>query len=120
MNFNPLRWTLILIVPAISSCYYDVEEELYSTVVCNTPVAVNFTTHVQPVINSFCASSGCHVTGGTGVGNFETYAGVKAKVDDGSFTERTLQAKNMPPSGNLSTCDLELLQAWVDLGSPEN
>lgn len=120
MNFIQPRWTLFLFIPLISSCYYDVEEELYQNVNCNTPVSVNFTTHVQPVINSFCATSGCHVTGGTGIGNFETYAGLKAKVDDGSFVDRTLQVKDMPPSINLAACDLELLQAWVDQGAPEN
>jgi hypothetical protein len=101
------------------SCYYDVEEELYQDFNCDTPVALSYTAQAKSVIDANCATSGCHITGGTGVGNFETYAGVKAKIDDGSFAERTFQAKNMPPNG-LATCDFLLLQAWVDQGAPEN
>lgn len=104
------------IIISLSSCYYDVESELYQNQVCNTPATIDYATDVAPVIAAACGTPSCHATGGTGTGNFETYEGVKAKVDDGSFEDRTFVQKNMPPTP-LNTCDLELLQAWVAAGA---
>lgn len=114
----------ILFIPALmlavsSGCYYDVEAELYPDT-CAVPDVVSWTTDIQPVINASCATSGCHVTGGTGPGNMESYEGVKAKVDDGEFQIRVLQEQNMPPSESLSNCTLQIIQAWVDAGAPQN
>lgn len=100
----------------LSSCYYDVESELYPNQNCEIPATLVYATDVAPIIANSCGTAGCHVTGGTGIGNFETYEGVKAKVDDGSFENRTFVQKNMPPTP-LNTCDLELLQAWVAAGA---
>ncbi|MBI1266702.1 MAG: hypothetical protein GC193_04625 [Cryomorphaceae bacterium] len=101
---------------SLTSCYYDVESELYPNQNCDTPATLVYATDVAPIIANSCGIAGCHVSGGTGTGNFETYEGVKAKVDDGSFEARTFVQKNMPPTP-LNTCDLELLQAWVAAGA---
>lgn len=104
----------------LSSCYYDVESELYANETCNVPETVSFAADVQPIINSNCATSGCHVAGGTGTGNFESYDGVKAKVDDGSFVIEVFLDQTMPPSGNLGNCDSQILQAWIEADTPNN
>ena len=102
----------------LASCYYDVESELYAG--CDNPIEVLYSVHVEPVINASCAISGCHIDGGSGTGNMETYDGVKAMVDAGTFQQRTLEQRNMPPSGSLGTCDLLLLQDWIDQGALNN
>lgn len=112
-------WLLSLIILTLASCYYDIEEELYGATTCNTPPSVTYIAHIEPIIAQSCAIGGCHVTGGGGNGNFETYGGVLAKVQNGTFEETVLISKSMPPSGNLSTCDLELIEAWIAAGSPE-
>jgi hypothetical protein len=103
----------------LSSCYYDFEDELYGVAACDIPASVTYTTHIEPIISQSCAISGCHVTGGGGNGNFETFAGVQGKVSNGSFEETVLISGSMPPSGNLSSCDLQLIEAWLTAGSPE-
>ncbi|PCH66762.1 MAG: hypothetical protein COC01_07310 [Bacteroidetes bacterium] len=74
---------------------------------------------VKDIIASSC-ESGCHEPNGTGNGNFTTYSGIKAKVDNGSFENRVLVLKNMPPSSSLTTAQLQDLQTWFDNGAPEN
>ncbi|MFM1932480.1 MAG: hypothetical protein RL226_1783 [Bacteroidota bacterium] len=110
---------VVLISIVLGSCYYDVESELYPNTNCNIPATLSYATDIAPLIAQECGTAGCHVADGTGVGNFETYEGVKAKVDDGSFENRTFVQQNMPPSGALSACELQLLQAWVTAGAQQ-
>ena len=103
----------------IYQCTYNSEEELYGISQCDTN-NLTYQDSIFKIIDAKCATPGCHVTGGTGVGNFETYAGVKAKADNGTFFERTITQKNMPPGGGLTDCELEKLEAWLVDGAPEN
>lgn len=105
-------------VAVLSSCYYDVEEELYGGQTCNTPLPVNWS-HIQPIIVAHCNNSSCHAPGGSGNGIFDSYAGVKAKVDNGSFEARVLDIRDMP-GYPLPACEYVILQAWLDAGAPEN
>lgn len=106
----------------LSSCYYDNEEELYEYYNqqnnCDT-TAVSFATDIMPMIQGNCVS-GCHVAGGTGVGIFENYAEVKAKVDNGSMNNRVVVIRDMPPSSALTPCQIQQMQAWILNGAPNN
>ncbi|MFT5183060.1 MAG: hypothetical protein ACI84C_000182 [Flavobacteriales bacterium] len=101
-------------------CYYDVETDLYPDTSCNTPIEVLYSTHVVPLIAQRCAFSGCHVDGDVSGADLDTYEGVKARVDDGSFADRSLTQRNMPSSAPLPGCEIDLLQAWIDQGAPNN
>lgn len=105
-----------------TGCYYDVESELYPNSFCDTSAAVTFAGTVQPIIQTNCAVPGCHVPGGSGVGDFTSYAGVAEKVADGSFASAVFDQRAMPPSTSspLSNCDLEKLRLWVNAGHPNN
>lgn len=109
----------ILSIVFFYSCYNDNEEELYGPVSCDVS-AITYTNDVLPIINTSCATAGCHVSGGTGSGDFTNYTELKAKVDNGSFENRVLIQKNMPPSTPLTDCELQILQAWVDNGALNN
>lgn len=80
---------------------------------------VTYSATVKPITDNNCAISGCHAAG-SGNGDFTTYAGLKAKVDNGSFKKRVIEDKTMPPSGPLPASDIEKLQCWLDAGAPEN
>jgi hypothetical protein len=54
----------------LAGCYYDVASELYPDENCNTPAVVDYATQVKALIDSRCATSGCHVAGGSGPGDF--------------------------------------------------
>ena len=81
---------------------------------------VTYGTSIEPIITANCATSGCHVSGGSGSGVFDNYTNVKAKVDNGSFKNRVITIGNMPPSGTLSQTDKEKIQCWLDAGAPNN
>lgn len=107
----------------ISGCYYDNEEELYQYYneqnQCVTD-SLTYAAHIASIISAHCATSGCHVAGGTGNGIFQNYAAVKAKVDNGSLRERVVVRKDMPPSGPLNSCQIQQIDAWITAGAPEN
>jgi len=87
-----------------------------STSSATTP---SFASDVFPIMQSSCATSGCHVSGGTAPFVIANYSDVKAK--DLSIKSR-VSARTMPPSGAnaLSTDQVNTIVAWVDAGSPNN
>jgi hypothetical protein len=100
----------------LSSCYYDVEDELYPGTSCDLS-NVTYSGAVAPLMATDCAVPGCHVSGGTSP-DLSTYAGVSANST--AVKQRAVTDKNMPPSGPLSSCDQQKLQAWIDAGAPNN
>jgi len=102
----------------LAGCYYDKEEELYPNTDCDTS-DITYSSHVKSIMSSSCAFTGCHVAGGPAPGILDNYAGVKEKIDDGSFFKRTIEDKTMPPSSPLSDCNLAILEAWINNGAPE-
>jgi len=110
---------LLLASLSLGGCYYDVEEELYPGSFCDV-ANVTWSGTIKPIVDLTCATPGCHVAGGTGPGNFTTYAGVKAKVDDGSFRSQVLVSQAMPPTGPLGSCSLQQIDIWLNAGAPEN
>lgn len=109
----------ILFTLVLYSCFNDNEEELYGPVSCDVS-NVTYSNDVSAIINNSCATTGCHVSGGTGPGNFTEYNQLKITVDNGTFENRVLIQKTMPPSTPLSDCELQLLQAWLDDGALQN
>lgn len=88
---------------------------------CDTLNNITYTGVVDSIVNRACAVSGCHIPSGTGNGDFTSYAGVKSKVDNGSFKNRVLETKDMPPTNSgiiLSDCEMKILQAWLNKGAP--
>ena len=109
---------------AMAGCYYDNEEELYPTAnpnLCDT-AAVTFAGDIKPIIDNYCATSNCHVPGGTGNGAFTDYNAVNQKVLNGSLHNRVIVQGNMPPptSNQLSSCQKSKINAWINAGAPNN
>ncbi|NNF01153.1 MAG: hypothetical protein HKN22_00570 [Bacteroidia bacterium] len=105
-----------------SSCYYDIEEELYptgSTSNCDT-TALSYIADIRPIIDAKCATSGCHVAGGSGPGDYTVYANLFTVVQNGKLRERVLNLQNMPPSGALSSCDQLKIEHWINNGAKQN
>ena len=79
-----------------------------------------FAAVIMPIVQANCATPGCHVPGGSGKGDFTAYDGVKAKVDNGSFNNRTIVQKDMPPLGPLPDSLLQKIDCWVQKGARNN
>jgi len=78
--------------------------------------SIKYSVDIQPILTANCNS--CHPSLGPGL--FSSYAGTKAKVDDGKFVLRILQIKDMPQGSSLSASDLSKIQCWIDAGAPNN
>ncbi len=102
----------------VTSCYYDNEEDLYPLQTCNTD-SVTYQQHIKPIIDANCALSGCHVPG-TGRVDYTTFQGVKIVADDGRLRQRAVVETTMPPSGPLSSCEQQQIEAWLNSGALNN
>ena len=80
---------------------------------------ISFSENVAPIISGHCAISGCHVSGFP-PGDFTTYEGVHAQIENGFFQSKVLEQMSMPPSDSLNESELETLQCWVEQGSLNN
>ena len=115
-------WSLIMLgIVILSGCYYDNEEELYpnqtSTTSTTTPIAVTYSSDIQPLIASRCASSNCHESGAT-FPDLSDYSKLTANIT--RVEVRAIDEKTMPSSGPLSNADITKLQSWIDAGTPNN
>lgn len=115
---------LIITLTILYSCTKDKsmpkKDNDYSN--CDT-TKTSWCSKVKTIVSTTCAIANCHVSG-FGSGDFTTYAGVKTKVDAGSFKTRVITNGDMPPSYTagplLSASDKQLIQQWLDNGAPEN
>ena len=100
---------------SLSSCYYDNVIELYPNAECDT-LNVGFSSGISEIIYQSCATTGCHVAG-TGRVLLTNYAEVKLTIDNGQFVQRAINARDMPPEGPLSSCEIKKLTAWINNGA---
>ena len=113
-------WAVIgLLAMVVSSCYYDVESELYPEP-CEVRESPTYNDQIAPLIAQNCAVPGCHSSTDQGAPRvFESYDAVVQAIDDGIFQMQVITNKEMPPSGPLPPCDIQLLEAWLAEGTPE-
>ncbi len=117
---TPLLFLFVMCV-FISGCYYDKADLLYGTIApidCATTSA-KFSTDVNPIIQSKCATSGCH-NSASGAGNcvLVTYAQISAQ--SARINQRCVVEKTMPTGGPLAAAEIASLKCWIDSGSPNN
>lgn len=98
-----------------SSCTFEKSEAL--TVGCDA--TMSYATDIKPIIDAKCVS--CHTTGAS-QGDFQTYAVVKSKIDNGTFKNRVFTVKDMPPGGSTPVTEEELgkIKCWMEQGSLDN
>lgn len=106
----------------IYSCSKKNEEDLSTGTTCNSS-NMTYTANIKPILQSFCFS--CHGNGLSQNGvNFDTYAGVKAVVDNGKLIGAITHASGfspMPENGSkLSDCNISKIQDWINHGALNN
>jgi len=91
---------------------------------CDTIDAITYTNFVKNLIKTTCSLNGCHDISAPPGYDYTFYAGIKAKVDNGTFENRVLKLKEMPSqlstgARSLDACTLLKLRKWVNNGAPE-
>lgn len=103
----------------ISGCTYHVEEELFPPDPDCQTTALTYTDNIRQIINTNCATPGCHVPGNGRV-DLTQYEGVKQVAEAGLLRQKVLVEKTMPPGRPLTACEMQQLDAWLKAGAPEN
>jgi hypothetical protein len=91
--------------------------------VCDTS-NITYSQKVNGIMQKNC-TSGCH-SGNNPSGNIDlsNYNGVKESADNGglmgSIEHRSGYSAMPENSAKLSTCDILLVQKWIDAGAPNN
>lgn len=103
-----------------SSC-----EKETDPIVIDPPQEQDTYASLKSVVDQNCV--GCHSYGGNAAafGDFSNYTSLKGELDNSSqeFINRITSTDpnyRMPPSGSLSSSQIEQLVAWVNNGYPEN
>jgi hypothetical protein len=77
---------------------------------------VKFSTQIKPIIDTYCAISGCHMEGGNV--SYKVLSNIQANAKD--VKSRT-QSGNMPKNGpKLQQADIDAIACWVDDGALDN
>lgn len=102
-----------------SSCTYE-KGEIPVLVPKECDSTISYASQIAPLTTTYC--NGCHSAGGTGTGDFTTYAGLKLKADNGSLKTRVVDVKDMPQAGSppLSDAERKLIKCWIEQGALNN
>ena len=93
---------------------------------CDT-ATVSFTSDIVPIMAIYCNNPSfgdCHQAGAPW-GEFLTYSGVRAKVDNGTMDLRLFVWQDQPPANTdgpriVSPYELTLIDCWIAQGANDN
>lgn len=107
----------------VLSCEKD-EDDILASFDC-TNVEPTYDLEIKAILNSECATSGCHNSSSQAGGiNLSNYISAETESEKARFLGTINHLSDyaaMPRNGNkLSEEQIKLLTCWVDNGSPEN
>lgn len=107
-----LFFSICLIVLACSKDKFEQD--------CNINEDITYESHIKPILDTKCATAGCHATGFT-IPDYSTYQAMKSSLDGGSFEDRVIIRRDMPEIGSppLDSIEYELINCWIFQGFPE-
>jgi len=101
--------------------------QISGTVVCDTGTVVSYSATIQPIINQYCATSGCHVSHGSSLNytNFYNLVSDARGTPPNDIMSRldlpTTNSLHMPQSsGFLNACDTIKIKQWIHAGCRNN
>lgn len=125
MNYTSRTIFVCLSILSLSSCYYDIQEELHpesATQNCDTSIS-HYSTQIKAIMQNSCNS--CHSTGSASAGIVtDNYQELKRIADNGTLVGSVnhksgyiAMPRNMP---KLSNCSLLLIDKWIREGTQNN
>lgn len=124
MNLNIKYIILAGMCSVLSSCYYDVQEELHpgGSKVCDTTITT-YSAKVRTILSNNCYSCHSQNTASGGI-VLDNYSGVKVVADNGrlagSIDHRPGFAAMPQSQPQLSECDRLTIKKWIENGSANN
>jgi len=122
---NWLLLTTILLF--VLSCTYDNKEDLYEPIEIDPCMSemVSFSEEVFPIIESNCNTSGCHNSNDRAANIvLTTYQEVLIYVDNDELVKVIKHEGDLTPMplgrAKMLSCDIGLIESWVNNGAPNN
>ena len=127
----------LFLLPILHGCYYDNLEEIHPGIGmpenCDTLGTVSFATEIQPILNTNCgtSNSGCHQVNQPSNGSYglSNWADVTSTINNPNlfFMKSITHDPSLDPTkwmpkggGQLSSCSILKIQAWINRGSNNN
>jgi hypothetical protein len=104
------------------SCMKDkgrIPREIATQSFCDS-LNVKYSTHIQSMMVTQCATTGCHDGSGSAPLDLNNYADLKTFYDFGTLKSRVIDLKDMPPAGPLPDSLIQKLKCWMDAGAQNN
>lgn len=117
--------SLVFALTVLSSCTYYNEEELFPNEICDTS-NITYSVDIVPIFDQNCYSCHSSSTMPTYRGNLnlEIFDHVLREVNDGKLLQYIKHEPGsipMPYGGTkLSDCNINKIEKWINLGSPNN
>lgn len=115
--------TLILSLAIFVSSCKDDEDNTGGGTTCDT-TNVTYTNSIAAILNSNCASSGCHDANSNN-GSLANYADAAAFAGQGRIVGAINHSPGFSPmpypvgSSKLAACSIDKIEAWISAGTPE-
>ena len=131
-TLRTVHYAVIVAFLALSACTFNKLEDLEPKPpvdFCDS-AAVTFSVDIVQILETNCTQKSfnsfggsCHESGST-IADYTTYAGIKAKVDEGKLRQRAIVEASMPPAFSTGprpdSTQLAIIQCWLDAGAPNN
>ena len=104
-------------------CTYDIEDELYADLLCDT-LEVSYSTDIVPILSSNCYSCYGSVDAEASL-DLTQYEAVRNEVIAAELLIELIELSQgaddaMPPSESLTICQIDKIKAWALDGAPNN
>jgi len=117
-----------IIICTVCSCTYDNLPEPIPPEFCDT-IPATYDLNVKAIVETNCAYDGCH--NWAAIGDFNTYEGMRSRLESGEITDRVISQKDDPNVGmppdyategpqNLTPEELDIFMCWLEAEYPEN
>ncbi len=104
------------IIVAVVGCTYDKADAPAPTSDV-TFTDLSYRNDIAPIISNYCVS--CHNGTMYGADDLTNYNLLKLKVDNGTFKNRVLVAKDMPMYCDITQLEHDKINAWLNSGAVE-
>jgi hypothetical protein len=108
--------SLFFITSFFVACSKD--DDNGGTLDCTTITNKAFAADVNPIIQNFCNTAGCHASGSfNGPGALTNYTEV---FNARALIRPAIASGRMPQTGTLTTAQKNSILCWIDSGAPNN
>ena len=106
----------------LNACYYDVEEELYPDMSCDT-ANISYEMDIEPILSDECYL--CHSQAiNTANITLEGYQNLIEYVNNGRLLGAIKHLPGYSPmpknAPQLVECNIEKIETWINAGAPDN